>query len=177
MISVIKRDGSTEGFERLKVRSCLMRALAGEIDGLYQADVLSSALEFYLHRRKLRCISSPALMEMVLTALKAAGQKRAARRMERFHARRMGLRGRLVLHHGFGPPTAWSKEWLAHHARSLYDLGATAARILAGDVELQLLRRRRREIGRGEVMRMLHREAQAFGLTALSPATEKPLTA
>ena len=54
----------------------------------------------YLHRRRVRCITSAALLEMVLTTLRISGLADVASELERRHAARLSMRSRLVLDHG-----------------------------------------------------------------------------
>jgi hypothetical protein len=166
-----------EGFDRCKLRSALARALHDAPEGFYRADALASAIHYYLTRHSRPCISSAAIFEMALSCLRGLKLAFGARRMEQARQAKATLRGRLVLHHGFGPATSWSKEWLVHHAVQELDVGMPVARILAGEIEQKLIRRRRRQIGRGAVLRMLHREAEAVGLTVQSSPADQTQTA
>ncbi len=166
-----------EGFDRFKLRSAIGRALEHVPEGYYRADALASAIQAYLSRHGRPCISSAAIFEMSLSCLRGLRLSSGARRMEQVRKAKVALRGRLVLQHGFGPASSWSKEWLVQHAVKELDVGMPVARILAGEVEQRLIRRRRSEIGRGEVLRMLHRQAQGFGLMPQVPAPDQTLKA
>jgi len=112
MIRVLKRDGTSEPFDRYKLRGCLLGLLRSLGEDPWHGEVLSSAVEQYLRRRGILCITSAALLEMVLTTLRISGLGRAGAELERRHAARLAMRARLILVHGAGVRTAWSKDWL-----------------------------------------------------------------
>ncbi|MHC4716943.1 MAG: ATP cone domain-containing protein [Planctomycetota bacterium] len=166
MICVLKRDGTSEPFDRYKLRGCLLGLLKSLGEELWHAEVLSSAVGQYLRRRGIRCITSAALLEMVLTALRISGLGDVGGELERRHRARLGMRNRLVLDHGSGVRTAWSKDWLVGRLRARWGLGRAAARVLAGEVELDLMARGSTRIGREEVARMLTERVASCGLAA-----------
>jgi len=127
--------------------------------------VLSAAVGQYLRRRGVRCLTSAAVLEMVLTTLRISGLGRVGAELERRHAARLGMRNRLILDHGSGVRTAWSKDWLVRRLCSRWALGRAAARILAGEIELELLGMDLEEIHRNEVVAMLTERVAACGLT------------
>lgn len=167
-ISVVKRDGSIEPFDRLKLRGCLLRVLPSGSEEYYLSEALSAAIECYLRRLGRRCVSSPALLEMTLQALCSANQDPSALRLEHRHRRRLEMRSALQVRHGHSR-TAWSKQWLAQLAAARWELSRPAARIVAGDVEERLLARPRRHLSRKAVLGMLDEAMQAYGL-AETPA-------
>jgi hypothetical protein len=138
---------------------------------LYYADALSEGIECYLRRNGVRCVSSAAVLEMVLTVLRATGMAAAKAALESRHVARRRLRASLVVHHGGGTRTAWSKDWLVRHGCSQWGLGRAAARILAGEVEQALLRRRTRDVSRSAVIEMLSSRLAEYGLVAGAAAT------
>ena len=71
MIFVLKDDGTSERFEPAKLRGCLLRVLEAGGEDLRCARALSAAVGCYLVRRRIRCLSSAAVFEMALTALRA----------------------------------------------------------------------------------------------------------
>ena len=75
------------------------------------------------------------------------------------------------MHHGSGTRTAWSKDWLVRQGCSQWGLGRAAARILAGQVEQTLVRRRTRDVSRSAVMKMLSSRLADYGLAAGGTAT------
>lgn len=167
-ISVVKRDGSIEPFDRFKLRGCLLRVLPPGAEEFYLAGALSSAIECYLRRLGRRCVSSAALLEMTLQALCSANQDPSALALEHRHRRRLEMRNALQVRHGRSH-IAWSKQWLAHLAATRWELSRPAARIVAGDVEERLLARPRRHLSRKAVLAMLDEALQAYGL-AETPA-------
>jgi len=172
MAWVLKRDGQPEPFDRRKLGGCLLRALRADPKDARLAEALCRAIEFYLAHRHLRCVSSAALLEMALTALRAAGLAQAAECLESHHAARVRLRSRLTLHHRPGLKTSWSKHWLAAQAASQWKLGRTTARFLAGQVEDELAAHSAREVTRRAVLERLAELAAEWGLTtpAYSPS-------
>lgn len=169
-IFVLKRDGTVERFDFHKLRGCLLRALAGKDRNVLRAGAIAAAVEWYLAERRQQCVSSAALLEMVLRALHAVGWQVAATRLEGRHNVRAAVRGRLALRHPDGQTTVWSKQWLVEHACSRWSLGRTAGRILAGQIENRLVDRRARRVDRSTVMEMLGRLVVAYGLGIPLPA-------
>jgi hypothetical protein len=164
MVFVLKHDGTFEPFDRQKLRACLLRVLPAPREDFHFAEALSIAIRCYLRGRRIRCLSSAAVLEMALTVLRAVGLTGAAAELESQHAARLQGRSRLTIHHNDGRRTAWSKEWLARQAASRWGLGRTAARILAGQIERELIRQDVRDVGRAELMQMLAVNAAAYGL-------------
>ena len=163
---MLKRDGGAEAFDRAKLRGCLLRVLpAGRAD-VYFADALAEGIACYLRRGGVRCVSSAAILEMVLTVLRAVGMGAPTAALERRHAARLALRATLVIRHDRGRRTAWSKDWLVRQACSRWGLGRTAARIVAGQIEQSLLRRPPRDLSRSAVMKMLTARVADYGLAA-----------
>ncbi len=165
-ISVVKRDGTVEPFDLCKLRGCLLRILPDGRGDLYLAGALAEGIECYLRRRGLRCLSSAAVLEMVLTVLGGMGLTAAAEGLERHRAARLALRHRLTVSHHGRMRTAWSKGWLVRRTRSQWGLGRAAARIVAGEVEQSLVRRGARDVGRSDVMAMLEARLAAYGFAA-----------
>jgi hypothetical protein len=139
----------------------------GQRADAYLADVIAAGVECYLRRRRTRCVSSPAVLEMVLAVLGRLDMHHARDALEAWHAARLRLRDRLTLRHDADARTAWSKDWLVHQGRSHWRLGRAAARILAGEIERRLMQRGAREADRRDIMRMLAGDIAAWGLTGL----------
>lgn len=158
-----------EAFDRHKLRACLMRVVPDDQANAYATDSLSSSVECYMLQRNVRTISSAAVLEMALAALHAVGLKKSAYQLERHHCARERMRSRLMVVHEGGIRTAWSKDWLVDNARSQWDLGRTAARILAGRVEEMLMVRRMKSFARKDIMKMLGRLVVAYGLIIPCP--------
>ncbi len=169
-IRVLKRDGSEEGFDRLKLASAMWRSMR-RTDGKYRdALELATAVEMFLDRRGRRRVASNVLFEMALKVLRRCRLTLAAGAMERHRWRRQKARAALRLRHGGGEVTEWEKAWLAEWARRSWLLTRTTARILAAEVEAELLAARRGQVDRLEVLDMLDRHVAAYGLADAVPA-------
>ena len=166
--TVVKRDGTKEPFDALRVRGCLLRVIDPEEASFAHADALAWAIRCYLRRRRIRCVSSAALLEMLLSVLRGVGMADSAGRLEAHYAARARFRSRLRVDHGEAC-TAWSKQWLVEHARRQWALPRPVARILAGRIEFELMERQTDRVARGELMEMLASEVAAWGLIAACP--------
>ena len=164
-ITILKRDGTAERFDRRKLRACLLRVMAGGIADLHIADALASAVAHYIAHRRIRALSSAALLEMALTVLHGVGLVAACEDLEAHHAARLRLRRLWVVHHGDQMRTAWSKDWLIRQGCSQWGLGRPAARIVAGQVERALLAGPPRQLTRSDAMEMLSGHLAAYGLS------------
>ena len=99
-IFVLKRDGSVEPFDKNKLRACLLRVLPPHEGCADRALALASAVRCYLLRRRERCATSAAVLEMVMAALRAVNLPLTAERLEEWHSARLSMRNRLTLRHG-----------------------------------------------------------------------------
>jgi len=165
-IWVLKRNETIEAFDRQKFRGCLFRALRGGRRDAHWAGALAHAVECFLRRRRVRCLSSAAVLEMAVVALASVGRTASARNLEARHAARLKMRQRLTVRHGSGVRTAWSKDWLVRRAAAEWGLGRTGARVLAGQIEQNLIARDGREVSRARVVQMLAQYVSAYGLTS-----------
>jgi hypothetical protein len=128
-------------------------------------------VELVLHRR-IRCLSSAAVLEMALAALRAVDLSESAETLEQAHLARLRMRSRLIVRHDDSPPTAWSKDWLVQQMQRKFGLGRTTARILAAKVERDMLCDPRRELTRGELADLCSNVLGAFGLESTALASE-----
>lgn len=169
-IRVSKRDGSEEGFDRLKLASSMWRAMR-LTDGQYRdACELASAIELYMERRGRRRVGSNVLFEMALKVLRRCRLGKAAGAMERHRWCRQKARARLRLRHEGGEVTEWEKAWLAEWARRSWLVSRTTARILAAEVEAELLAGSRLHVDRREALDLLDRRVSEYGLADAVPA-------
>ena len=165
-ICIQKRNGTGEAFDRNKLRACLLRVLDGQDENFSYAHSLSAAILCYLRRRKTTCITSAALLEIVLAALRSVGLPEAADRLEQHYMDRADLRSRLrITHDEAGLATSWSKDWLVQQAVCRWGMSSGAAKALAGEVEQRLADRRGYEISREKLLEMLDGLAESYGLT------------
>jgi len=171
---VLKRDGTAEPFDEGKLCGCMLRAMRAGDDDAHIGQALAHAVGYYLLRRQTRCISTGAILEMALTVLRVAGLGQAATQLERRHAARLSMRGRLRLHHDNGVCTAWSKQWLVQQGCTRLGLGPSTARILAAQVEQTLTKGRCWQISRSDVIAELSRAAEAYGLLPVQSVQTAP---
>ena len=170
-IRVLKRDGSVEPFDLARLAGAMWRAMPGTPGRYRDARPLAEAVCLYLKRCRLRCVSSAALLEMCLQVLRRVGLGEAAVAMETHRAARRTLRRTLRIRHEAGSATLWDRTWLAELAERCWGLPPSAARLLAGQFERELLAERPRELPREEVLARLNRCAGAWGLADAVPVT------
>jgi len=172
MIRVVKRDGTEEAFEPLRLAAAMYRGMRGTKGTLYDAGQLAMAVEIYLDLSGRWRVTSAALFEMAVKVLRRVRLFAAAKKIEAHRARRAEARRRLCIRHDCGRLTRWDKSWLAAVARASWGLTRGAARVLAGQVEAELLAAAagRWEVPRGEVCERLNRRVDEYGLADAVPA-------
>ena len=138
-IHVLKRAGAAEPFSVEKLRLCLWRAMGCRLERLCPAHHLAEAVAVYLRRNGRRAVTSGALFEMAIRALRQTGHDDAVDALEAHHGRRMAARRRLVLVHPTGRRSRWDRNWLTEQIRHRWDVGRGAARVLSGTIEEDLL--------------------------------------
>lgn len=106
-----------------------------------RAQHLCDAILFYLARGRSSCLSTGALFEMCLTVLHHVGMPRSAQCLGAHRQWRRDRRHALRIRHESGQVTCWEKSWLAEVAVNMWNLSPAAARVLAAQVEAQLLQR------------------------------------
>jgi hypothetical protein len=168
-IRVLKRDGQAEEFDGLKLAAAIWRAMGGRKDTYSRAIYLSEAVRFYLSRGRQGCVSSAAIFEMCVMLLQHVGLPSAARRMQEHRSWRLARRREFRIRHERGELTLWEKAWLAQFAQRCWHLSTRTARILAGQVEADLLRGAAREVPRQEIIDRLNEVTAAYGLADAVP--------
>jgi len=171
-IRVIKRDRSLERFDAAKLAAAMGRAMGSRGVAMEHARQLADAVEIYLRRRRVRCVTSSALWEMALKALWFVGLSEAAEAAERYRDWRQVLRRRLRVRHDGGKVTYWEKGWLSELAGRSWHVLPTTARIAAGEVEMILLRQDAETVSREEVTDTLNRVMSEFGLADAVPVNQ-----
>ena len=83
LLSVRKRDHRCEPFSADKLAGSMRRAMSGKPEALRQTAELAKAIEIYLRRQRKRIVSSSALFEMTLKALRRVHQGPTAEVMEK----------------------------------------------------------------------------------------------
>jgi hypothetical protein len=168
-IRVLKRDGQAEEFDGLKLAAAIWRAMGGGKDAYPQAAYFSEAVRSYLSRCRQGCVSSAAIFEMCVKLLQYVGQPLAARRLQEHRSWRLARRREFRVRHEPGKLTLWEKSWLAEFAQRCWCLSARTSRILAGQVEEDLLRTPAREVPRQEIIDRLNEITAAYGLADAVP--------
>lgn len=172
MIRVLKRDGQAEEFDGLKLAAAIWRAMGGDRDSYSQALYLSDAVRSYLWRGRQGCVSSAAIFEMCVKLLQYVGQPLAARRLQEHRSWRLARRREFRIRHEPGKLTLWEKAWLAQFAQRCWRLSPCTARILAGQIEADLLQTPAREVPRQEIIDRLNEITAAYGLADAIPVSQ-----
>ncbi|MHC4982193.1 MAG: ATP cone domain-containing protein [Planctomycetota bacterium] len=168
-IRVIKRDGCEEDFDAAKLAASIHLAMLQSEGTFHDASHLALAARIYLARSGVKRISSAAMMEMVMKALRCMGMAPAAAAMDAYHAWRCWRRGRIRIVHEGGQTTLCDKGWLSELACRSWNLSQRTGRIMAAEVERDLLAGNRDELWRDEVQDMINWCVAAFGLADAVP--------
>lgn len=175
MVRVLKRDGGVEDFDRWKLAAAIGRALAGTPGEFRDAVELSSAVDIYLRRRGCECVSSAALLEMVIKVLHRVGLPAAAEALEARHQWRAARRRAVHVQHHGGRVTGWDKSWLADFACRSWDLRRATGRIIAARVEEELLGEDPRPVSRDTLVERMNEWVVALGLADAVPVRQYAL--
>ena len=168
-IRVLKRDGQAEEFDGLKLAAAIWRAMGARKVTYSRAVYFSDAVRFYLLRGRQGCVSSAAIFEMCVKLLQYVGEPVAARQMQEHRSWRLARRRELCIRHERGELTLWEKAWLAQFAQRCWHLSTRTARILAGQVEADLLRGTAHEVPRQDIIDRLNDITAAYGLADAVP--------
>ena len=172
LVWVVKRDGQCERFDGRKLAGSMWRAMpTGEGRFLDVCD-LAAAIEIYLARNGRTRVSSRAVFEMTLKVLRRAGFGDAAEGMECFAPCRAGGRLRLRVAHEGGRCTRLDKRWLIDQLQACWQISGATARIIAGQVEHDLLSCGRKEVTRRDVLQLLNARVSEFGLADAVPVRQ-----
>ena len=163
-IQVRKRDGSCEPLERAKLTGAIWRAMEHTRGRPEDARSLAEAIELHLRRTSRKRISSKAMLEMVLKVLRKVRLADAAEVLEAHHLARTARRQGLLVYHGPGKITLWDKSWLGRYASRAWQVSPTTGRILAGQVEADILAGGMALVTRAQVLRKMNDCVAAFGL-------------
>jgi len=170
-IQVLKRDGTAEAFDSRKLAASIWRAINCRSATYEHARRLAEAVETYIIRKGCRCVSSSAVFEMTVKALRHVGLLKAAESAENYRAWRSLLRQQLRIKHDEGRLTLWDKGWLLEFATRSWHISPAVARILAGKIELDLLRSGESIVPRQKVIGLLNRSVAEYGLADAVPAS------
>ncbi len=171
-IRVRKRDGNIEAFDVGKVAGVFRRALAHLPGECVEGGELARAVHLYLLRTNRRSISSSAVFEMAVKALHRVQRGEAAEMLELHRTLRNVRRRLLRIRHADGRVTQWDKTWLAEWTRHVWRVSRRTARMLAGEVEYDLLPQEETDLSREEVIDRLNEQVAQWGLAEAVPAYE-----
>jgi len=171
-VRVIKRDQSAEDFDPLKLAGAMYRATTGAAGEFRDALNLAVAIQTYLCQERCRCVSSAAVFEMAVMVLRQVGLEEAAVMMERRHAWRKVRRARLRIRHEGGQITAWEKTWLSRLTERGWRVSVRTGRIIAGQIEWELLSQDVSLIPRETALTMLNARVAALGLADAVPVRQ-----
>ncbi|MCD4825596.1 MAG: hypothetical protein K8S55_13455 [Phycisphaerae bacterium] len=168
-ITVRKRDGRTEGFDVEKLAGSLWRGLQPAGGAYRDARELALAIRIYLHRKRRRSIPSAAIFEMGLKVLRRVRRGPAAELLELHRTLRTVRRRLLRISHDDGNVTQWDKSWAANLAVGIWQISPATARIIAGEIELDILPCEETEISRRSLLERLNRRVAEYGLADAVP--------
>jgi hypothetical protein len=168
-IRVLKRNRSVEQFDARKLAAAMWRAMQNTRAPFEYALRLAQAVELYLQRRGGGCVSSSALFEMTVKALRHVGLNSAADGAESYCKWRNTLRKQLRIRYNTGNLMFWDKGWLCELARRSWHVCPATARILAGQVEIGLFRGADLVVSREAVVDALNRLTSEYGLADAVP--------
>lgn len=169
-IWVLKRDGTSERFDVAKLTAAIWRAMSRTGASYEHAAKLAEAVGTYVIGSHSSCVSSAAVFEMVLKALKYVNIAEAAEAAENYCRRRSLLRRQLRIRHEGGRLTMWAKGWVCQFAFRSWRISRRTARILAGQVEQEILRSGQGIVSRSKVISTLNCLIAAYGLADAVPA-------
>lgn len=171
-IQILKRDRSVERFDARKMAVSVWRAMRGSDMPFEYAEKLAEAIEIYLRRRGGSYVSSSAVFEMVLTALRHVGFSQCAKNAEAYRDWRDTLRKQLAVRQDNGTLTRWDKSWLCEFARCSWHISPACARIIARQVEFGFLRGQELVIPRQAVVDALNELISQYGLADAVPVRQ-----
>jgi len=168
-IRVTKRDGAEEAFDAGKLAGAMFRAMRQTSGRHHDACQLALAVEMYLRRSGRWRISSAAILEMAVKVLRQSGLAPAGDLLEARHLQRRARRGRLRIRHDDGKVTLWEKGWLSQLAERSWFLSRATARMLAGEIEFQLLAAEVDLVSRRDILDLLNERVVQYGLADAVP--------
>lgn len=168
-IRVLKRDQSVEWFDAHKLSAAMWRAMSGTTGSYSDAWQLAEAVDIYLNRNDWHCVSSAALFEMALKVLNRAHLSHAADAMESHRQSRTLGRLALRIRHEDGRLTFWDKAWLARLAQRVWHVWPGTGRILAGQIESDILTAGTSVVSKQEVLARLNELVSQLGLAEAVP--------
>ena len=176
-IRVIKSDQLDEAFDVGKLSASLFRAMQSAGAGSrIDAAQFAIAIRIYLRRTRWLTVTSDAISDLAVKVLGRCGHGRAAEAMLAWRKRRGIARTRLSVLHEGGERTQWDKNWLSCWARNSWLLSRKISRIVAGQVERELLEGKATVVSRVDVLDMLNRFVAQYGLADAVPVRQTATT-
>jgi len=175
-IRVCKSDSTEEAFDVRKLAASMFSAMRGTQRRHYDAEQLAIAIGIYLKQTSWLTVTSDALAELAVKVLDRCRLREAGSAMTEFRRQRRIRRGRLRVRHEGGRVTMWDKGWLSSWAQRSWLVSRTTSRILAGQVERELLKSGAAEVSRADVLDMLNRRVAEYGLADAMPVRQPATT-
>ena len=168
-VRVRKRDGSFERFDEAKLAGAMWAAMYRRQGQHEDARELARAVKCYLHRTGQASVTSTAVFEMTLKVLRRVRLWEVARAMEVARQRRKAGRKLLRVLHDGGHMTLWDKSWLATVAAHSWHLSSGCSRILAAQIERDLLTDPTQTVHRADLLDRVNEYVTAYGLADAVP--------
>jgi hypothetical protein len=173
-VRVRKRDGFAEDFDAHKLAGAMWRAMLPR--GRYgDAFDLAMAIQLYLQRTGRRTISSAAIFEMTVKVLRRVRMNQAADALEAHRSWRSGRRLRVNVCDGGSRGARWNKGWLVRAAARAWNLSRSAARIVAGRAEAEVLAGGCDRVPRDALIERVNVLVSEFGLADAVPVHRSAL--
>jgi len=167
---VIKADGTEEAFCPGKLTGAMLHGMRDVgADRACEARQFALAIGIYLKRAGWKRISTAAVFEMTLRVLHSSALSAVARSLEDHRTRRGQARQQLRIRHEGGKVTLWDKGWLAELAQRSWFLTPTTGRILAGEIERDLLGFGASVVSRRDILDRLNARVAEYGLADAVP--------
>jgi len=154
-----------------KLAGAMWRAMSQTGVEFRHARCLADAVGIYLRRTSRHRVTSDELFAMVMKVFRKVQMDQAAEAFAVHRICRAALRQCLIVMHDTDSATLWDKSWLADHVEYSWGLSRSAARIVAGHVEADLLSGRRTTVSRRDVLGQMNECVAALGLASAVPLT------
>jgi len=175
-IQVCKSDSTEEAFDVRKLAGSMFCAMQETRGRHYDAMQLAIAIGLYLKQTSWLTVTSDALAELAIKVLNRCQLAEAAMAMAQYRQNRAIGRSRLQVRQEGGQVTLWDKAWLSSWAQRSWLVSRNTGRILAGQVERELLKSGLAEVSRVDVLDMLNRRVAEYGLADAVPVRQPATT-
>ncbi len=175
-IQVCKSDSTKEAFDVRKLAGSMFSAMQGTRGRYYDATQLAIAIGIYLRRTSWLTVTSDALAELSVKVLDCCRLTEASSAMADYRQNRAIRRSRLQVLHEGGRVTMWDKAWLSSWVQRSWLVSRNTSRILAGQVERELLESGATAVSRLDVLDMLNRRVAEYGLVDAVPVRQPATT-